>query len=309
MKKTVVSVSHLSFSYQERRALDDVSFDVHANEIFGLLGPNGSGKTTLFKILSTMLLPSIGEVSIFGFDGSKEQTEIRKRIGVVFQSPALDKKLTAYENLVHQGHLYGLRGSNLTQRIGEVLEKLKLPGRMHDLGETLSGGLQRRVELAKAFLHRPELLVLDEPTTGLDPSARQDLWRYLEELRLSEGVTILLTTHIMDDAEHCNRLGILDEGVLVACGSPAKLKNEIGGDMIIIETQHPEKLQKKIQKRFRSEATVLDGTVRIEQPKGHKFITRLIEAFPGQIDAVSLRKPTLEDVFIRKTGHRLTDES
>ena len=309
MMKAAVSVSHLSFSYRELRALDDVSFNVHANEIFGLLGPNGSGKTTLFKILSTMLVPSIGEVSICGFDGFKEQTEIRRRIGVVFQSPGLDKKLTAYENLVHQGHLYGLRGSSLTQRIGEVLEKLKLPGRMHDLGETLSGGLQRRVELAKAFLHRPELLLLDEPTTGLDPSARQDLWRYLEELRSSEGVTILLTTHIMDDAEHCDRLGILDEGVLVACESPAKLKNEIGGDMIIIETPHPEKLQKKIQKRFRSEATVLDGTVRIEQPKGHKFITRLIEAFPGQIDSVSLRKPTLEDVFIRKTGHRLTDES
>ncbi|MEE9225340.1 MAG: ATP-binding cassette domain-containing protein [Bacteroidota bacterium] len=306
---TIVSVSHVSFSYQERRALDEVSFNVQAGEIFGLLGPNSGGKTTLFRILSTLLVPSDGQVKIFGLDVVRAPASVRTGIGVVFQSASIDRKLTVSENLRHQGHLYGLHGKYLHSRIDELLDRFKLSDRAQDLVETLSGGSQRRVELAKAFLHRPLLLLLDEPTTGLDPTARHELWQYLEELRSTEEVTILLTTHIMDDAEHCDRLGILEQGYLVACDSPTKLKEEIGGDMIIVETDQPENLRKRIQRRFRTDAIVLDGMVRIEQPKGHKLITRLIEAFPKQIDSVSLRKPTLEDVFIRKTGHKLSDEA
>lgn len=304
---SVVSVSHLSFSYPQRRALDNVSFDVHAKEIFGLLGPNGGGKTTLFRILSTLLRPTEGEVSEFGFDITRSPDDVRRRIGVVFQSPSLDHKLTVSENLRHQGHLYGLRGKELHRRVEELLQTINLADRSGDLVETLSGGLKRRVEVAKAFLHRPDLLLLDEPTTGLDPGARRDLWRHLQELRSSDGVTVLVTTHIMNDAEQCDRLAILDRGRLVALGTPSSLKDEIGGDMVIVETDQPEELKRQIEQAFGCTAVVLEGTVRIEQKNGHEFIRKLIEAFPGRIDAVSLRKPTLEDVFIRKTGHKLTN--
>lgn len=308
MANGTVRVSHLSHSYRQRLALDKVSFQVQPNEIFGFLGPNGSGKTTLFKVLSTTLVPSSGQVFVSDLDVSTHQAEVRKRIGVVFQSPGLDRKLTVYENLLHQGHLYGLRGGMLKDRINTVIERVKVADRLHHLVETLSGGLQRRVELAKAFLHQPELLLLDEPTHGLDPSVRQDLWTYLQEMRSNDGVTILLTTHMMDDAEHCDRLAILDQGILVACGAPAELKGEVGGDVIIVETRQPEELRKKIEKRFHSKVTVFNEMVRFERANGHRFLARLIEAFPGQIESVSLRKPTLEDVFIRKTGHRLIDE-
>ena len=209
-------------------------------EIFGLLGPNGSGKTTMFRLLSTLMLPSAGHAIIMGHDAATDPAGVRRHIGVVFQAQSVDGKLSAEENLRHIGHLYGLRGAALKARAGEMLRRVGLADRAKDRVETFSGGMQRRLELAKGLLHRPSVLLLDEPTTGLDPGARRDLWQYLQILRDQERVTILVTTHLMEEAERCDRLAILSHGNLVALGTPAELKQEIGGDVILLDTPDPE---------------------------------------------------------------------
>lgn len=305
---SAIEVEHLSHRYGARPALEDVSFSVSAGEIFGLLGPNGGGKTTLFRVLSTLLVPTEGQARVFGDDVVRRPLAARRRIGVVFQSQSLDRKLTAVENLRHQGHLYGLRGAPLRERSREMLARVGLAERAHEPVERLSGGLRRRVELAKGLLHHPDLLLLDEPSSGLDAGARRDLRLYLSRLRDTEGVTVLLTTHLLDEAQACDRLAILDRGRLLAMGSPDSLRKRIGGDVVVLETQDPESLCEEIRKRFGGEPTVLDGRVRIERAQGHKFVTDLVEAFPGRIDAVSVAKPTLEDVFIQQTGHRFWEE-
>ena len=305
--RPLIEVEGLSHVYSQgsgRFALQGISFTVERGEIFGLLGPNGGGKTTAFRVLSTLLLPSQGTVRVFGFDVRKDPHSVRARIGVVFQSQSLDIKLTVEENLRHHGHLYGLLGAELRNRIEAELERLGLTGRRKDRIETLSGGLRRRVELAKGLLHRPELLLLDEPTAGLDPGARRDLWEYVETLRRQEGVTILLTTHLLDEADRCSRVGFLDGGRLVALDSPESLKKKLGGEIIVVETKHPEKLRQQVEQRFQVNGTLLGGTLRIERPRAHEFIAQLMDAFGAQVDAVTLARPTLEDVFIRETGHR-----
>jgi ABC-2 type transport system ATP-binding protein len=308
--RSVISVQNLVHRYDGRTALDNVSFEVRPAELFGLLGPNGSGKTTLFRILSTLMVPSAGTALIMGFDVARDPASLRRQIGVVFQAPSVDGKLTAYENLWHQGHLYGLHGAVLRNRIGEILSRVGLADRARDLVETFSGGMARRVELAKGLLHHPSVLLLDEPSTGLDPGARRDLWKYLEILRDQEHISVIVTTHLMEEAEHCDRLAILSEGKLVALGTPGDLKREIGCDVILLDaTRDPEALARGISARFHVEASVLANQVRIELENGHRFITGVVEAFPGEIQAVSVSKPTLEDVFIHRTGHRFwTDQ-
>ena len=303
----VIQVENLRHLYETRVALDGVSFEVRAGEIFGLLGPNGSGKTTMFRILSTLMLPSGGRAMICGLDVARYPNQVRREIGVVFQAPSIDVKLTAEENLRHIGHLYGLRGAVLDQRVKEMLGRVALSDRAHDNAETFSGGMQRRLEIAKGLLHRPSVLLLDEPTTGLDPGARRDLWQYLNTLR-EQGITIIVTTHLMEEAERCDRLAILSEGHLVALGTPTELKHEIGGDVILLETRDPESLAQRIHQRYGLEAGVLDNKVRLEREAGHRFVTDVVEAFPGEIDAISISKPTLEDVFIHRTGHRFWTE-
>ena len=300
-----IEVDHLGFRYGDRTALDGVSFSVGRAEIFGLLGPNGGGKTTLFRILSTLLPPASGSARIFGIETARDPHTVRRRIGVVFQAASLDRKLTGAENLQHQGHLYGLRGRTLRERARQALQRVGLADRAGDRVETLSGGMQRRLELAKGLLHGPDLLLLDEPSAGLDPGGRRDLWEYLGHLRDSGAVTVLVTTHLLEEAERCDRLGILDRGRLVAVGTPEELKKKIGGDIIVLGARDPESLRRQLEERFRLRATTVDGTVRIERERGHEFIAQLVEAFPGQIDSVSVSKPTLEDVFIQHTGHRL----
>ncbi len=294
--------------YQDRTALDGVSFEVRPAELFGLLGPNGSGKTTLFRILSTLMVPSAGTAVIAGLNVVREAAELRRHIGVVFQAQSVDPKLTAYENLWHQGHLYGLRGPGLKTRIEEILSRVGLLDRAKDRVETFSGGMQRRVELAKGLLHHPEVLLLDEPTTGLDPGARRDLWQYLGILRDQEHVSVIVTTHLMEEAERCDRLAILNEGKLMALGTPEELTREIGGDVILLEARDPEALAERIRSRFHLDATVMDANVRLEIENGHRFIPDVVEAFPGEIQALSVRKPTLEDVFIHRTGHKFWSE-
>ena len=303
-----IEVSGLRHSYGERAALKGVSFSVRPAEIFGLLGPNGSGKTTLFRILSTLMIPTGGSARIMGFDPAAQANLVRRQIGVVFQSASTDMKLTAAENLWHQGHLYGLSGARLKQRIAEMLGRVGLADRAKERVETLSGGQQRRVELAKGLMHRPAVLLLDEPTTGLDPGARRDVWQYLAMLRDQEGVTVLVTTHLMEEAERCDRLAILSEGELVAMGTPVELKSEIGGDVIVLEANDAQALAERIQSRFHIPCNLIEGKVRLEREQGHRFVTDVMEAFPGEIQSISVSRPTLEDVFISRTGHRFWTE-
>jgi ABC-2 type transport system ATP-binding protein len=304
MTEAIVKIEKLSHSYGERLALNDVSLSIPSGQIFGLLGPNGGGKTTLFRILCTLFPVTKGEVSVLGLSLRRDIQKIREQIGVVFQAPSLDKKLTVIENLRHQGHLYGLSGSSLEQRIAEMLDRVKLKDRSKELVEKLSGGLQRRVEVAKALLHQPKILLLDEPSTGLDPGARKDLWDYLQQLRSQQGTTILLTTHLMDESEKCDQLGILDKGKLIALDTPDALRARIGGEMIMAQSKDPEGLCGDIRKMFGGDPIVVDQTVRFEKAKGHEFVAKLIEAFPGRIDSVTVGRPTLEDVFIKLTGHQ-----
>lgn len=303
MTTEALRIDRLRHVYGTRVALDDVSLTVSAGEIFGLLGPNGGGKTTLFKILSTLMTPSSGAAAIFGAPLS-QPAAVRPHLGVVFQHPSLDGKLTVTENLACHGYLYGLHGAALRERITAVLERVGLAARAGDRVERLSGGLQRRTELAKALLHQPPLLLLDEPSTGLDPGARRDFMQYLRQLRDEKGVTVVLTTHYMEEAERCDRVAILHQGKLVRLGTPAELKNAVGGDVVVVQAQDPETLRRKIRERFGFEPTVVDGTLRIERSRGHEFVRDVVDAFAADVTLVTYGKPTLEDVFIHLTGHQ-----
>jgi ABC-2 type transport system ATP-binding protein len=298
----VIEVQNLTHRYGDRVALSGVSFQVKKGEIFGLLGPNGGGKSTLFRILSTMMAPTEGRAVVAGHDVARQPAEVRRHAGVVFQTQSLDKALTVEENLRSQGHLYGLSGAPLRERMGRAMEQLGIADRRKDLVETLSGGLRRRVEIAKALLHRPQVMLMDEASTGLDPAARRDLSRHVETLRQEEGVTILLTTHILEEADRCDRLVLLHQGRIVAQGTPGELRSSIGGDVVVLETLDTASLAGKITQHFGLQPKVMDGQVRVEIPNGHRFITEVVEAFPGAIESVGLHKPTLEDVFVRETG-------
>jgi ABC-2 type transport system ATP-binding protein len=300
-----VSVENLTHQYGERVALSEVSFEVREREIFGVLGPNGGGKSTLFHILSTMLAPTAGRARVAGCDVAREPAEVRRRIGVVFQSQSLDRKLTVAENLRAQGNLFGLHGRPLGLRIEEVLTRLGLEDRHDDAAGTLSGGLRQRLEIAKALLHRPAVLLMDEPSTGLDPGARLELWRTIEELRDRQGVTVLLTTHILDEADRADRLLLLHRGKTVAEGTPAELKARIGGDVVVLEVAEPGKMLDEVERKLGVRASVADGALRIEIANGHRFIAAAVEAFPGEIRSVALHMPTLEDVFLDETGARI----
>jgi ABC-2 type transport system ATP-binding protein len=299
-----VSVAGLEHSYGDQPALCGVSFEVQRGEIFGLLGPNGGGKTTLFRILSTLLPPQKGSVRVLGADLVRERTAVRRRLGVVFQSPALDRKLTVRENLRYQANLYGMRGADLERKIDAALERFKLADRRNSLVEGLSGGLRRRVEIAKGLLHRPELLLLDEPSTGLDPGARRDLWQLLQEIRSTDGVTVLLTSHILEEVERADRVAILERGQLVGLGTPRELKESVGGDVLTIATPAPERLAAAIAAQLGVKPAVLDGTLRIEGGAGPDLVRQILASFGTDVESVTLARPTLEDVFIRVTGHR-----
>ena len=298
----MIEVKNLTHRYGDRVALSNVSFEVKKGEIFGLLGPNGGGKSTLFRILSTMMVPASGSAVIAGYDVERDPAAVRRSVGVVFQTQSLDKALTVEENLRAQGHLHGLSGADLRQRMDLAMERLGLADRRKDLVETLSGGLRRRVEIAKALLHRPQVLLMDEASSGLDPAARRDLSRHVESLRENDGVTILLTTHILEEAGRCDRLILLHQGSIVAHGTPTELRARIGGDVVVLEVADTESMAAAIEQRFGVHPSVMDGQLRVEIKDGHRFITEVVEAFPGSIDSVGLHKPTLEDVFVHETG-------
>ncbi|MBI2608739.1 MAG: ABC transporter ATP-binding protein [Deltaproteobacteria bacterium] len=301
----IIEIKNLTHSYQKKiPVLNNLSLDIEQGEIFGLLGPNGSGKSTLFKILSTLLFPTKGSILFEKKDLLNSREEVRKHIGVVFQNPSLDKKLSVFENLIFQGYLYGLKGKKLTQKINTILEKLDLITRKNDKVEILSGGLKRRVEIAKCLLHNPKILILDEPTTGLDPSIRASLWKDIFALK-QEGMTCLITTHLMDEAEFCDRIGILDKGYLMALDTPSHLKKNIGGEVVTFKSKNINDLSQKLKKTFSCSTKILDDELRAETNNGSDLLTQALKTFPQEIESVTLSKPTLGDVFIQKTGHSL----
>ncbi|MBY0587543.1 ABC transporter ATP-binding protein [bacterium] len=294
---------HLSHHYGQRTALDDVSLDIGVGETFALLGPNGGGKTTLFKLLSTSMPVQAGTLEIFGIGVRNAPLDVRRQIGVVFQSPSLDKKLSVRENLLHHARLYGMARSEYLPRMEETLSLLGLADRLRDRVEQLSGGLARRVEIAKSLLHGPRLLILDEPSTGLDPAARSDLWKYLASLKES-GVTLLTTTHLMDEAEQGDRVGILHQGKLVALGSPAVLRSQIGGEVVSIHSAEPDALANMLLQHWEIKAEIRGGLVRFEHPTGFDLLPEILDFARGKVESLSVSRPTLEDVFLQRTGHR-----
>ncbi len=299
-----------SSSAPRELALDNVSLEIRPAEMFAVLGPNGGGKSTLFRVLATLARPTAGAASIAGYDVAKEPDEVRKRIGVVFQAPSLDIKLTAYENLLHQGHLYGIRGAQLQDRVQDALATVGLKDRAKDFAETFSGGMKRRLEIAKSLLHRPQLLLLDEPTTGLDPGARRELWNTLSQMRDKTGLTVALTTHLMDEADRCDRVAILSSGKLIACDSPAALKAQIGAQVLVIVPQEQAgvaAMASAIAESFgpwseKGRPEVVEGSIRMEHHDGAVLLPKIASMYPGRFASMSVSKPTLDDVFHRLTG-------
>ena len=297
-----VRAAGVEFAYGDRQALRGVDFEVEPGAAFGFLGPNGSGKSTLFKLLSTLVPLQQGAVSILGHDLAREAAAIRRRVGVVFQSPAVDKKLTVQENLRYGGLMLGLGGAELQARIDACLASADLTDRRKDNVEDLSGGLRRRVEIAKCLLSQPDLVLLDEASTGLDPAARREMWKVL---RAQDGLTVLFTTHLMEEAAEADRLMLLDEGNVVAHGRPGELMEEVGGQVLELESAAAEQLQAQLRSELSVEATLLDQTLRMDGENVHELVPEIMKRYGDQVRRLQLAHPSLEDVFLHRTGKRL----
>ncbi|MFP6763126.1 MAG: ABC transporter ATP-binding protein [Planctomycetaceae bacterium] len=297
-----IHVKELSHRYGQRIALDRIGLDVTRNSLSGFVGPNGGGKTTLFHLLCGLLPVQSGAIEALGMPLTGKNPAYARRIGVLFQNPGLDRRLTVRENLLHQGHLYGLRGSRLYDRATSLLERFGVAARAEETVETLSGGLKRRVELVKCLLHEPELLLLDEPSTGLDPGARHTLWNYLEELRSENAVTVVVATHLMEEAERCDELILLDRGNIAAQGRPSELRDSIQGESLRIVCDQPEKLRVRIQTEMNIELQRSGETLKLRSDKGPEILQRIMDSYGQQIRSIALDKPTLEDVFLARTG-------
>jgi ABC-2 type transport system ATP-binding protein len=302
MTDPAVDIQGVTHRYGSHRALQAITLQVEAGTLYGLLGPNGSGKTTLFRILSTLVPPSEGHARVFGLDTAHEPGAVRQRIGTVFQDTALDETLTVRENLRFQGALYGLHGAERRGRIDELLRRLDVADRAPDPVADLSGGLRRRVDLARGLLHRPDLLLLDEPTSGLDPAARRTFWAAVQRLRAEEGTTLLLATHLMDAAERCDRVGILSDGALVADDAPDTLKANLGDETIWLEAEAPTSLRNRIEAQFGVPTRIVGATVQVAPSDPPAFLSSLYDALGDRIRSATIRTPTLEDAFMVHAG-------
>ena len=308
MAEAAISADQLVKRYGEIEAVRGIDLSVTPGEIFGFLGPNGAGKSTTISMLCTLLRPTSGHATVGGFDVARDPDSVRARIGLVFQDPALDEQLTARENLEFHAFLYDVPREIRAQRIKEVLGMVELLDRATSKVLTFSGGMKRRLEIARGILHAPEVLFLDEPTRGLDPQTRSHIWDYLRELRRREGITIFMTTHYMDEAEFCDRIAIIDTGRIVALGTPDELKARVGGDVITIATTDNAASAAELASKFGLTPVVDNGTLRVEVSDGAAVIPRMVRELSAQVTAVTLRRPSLDDVFLKLTGRAIRDE-
>src|SRR4051794_24546771 len=302
-----VEVRGLAKSYDDVEAVRGIDFDVAAGEVFGFLGPNGAGKSTTINMLCTLAKPTGGSASVAGHDIVRERDAVRRNIGLVFQDPTLDGYLTAEQNLELHAELYGVERKLVEPRMRQVMEMVGLWERRDNQVMTFSGGMRRRLEIARGLMHSPRVLFLDEPTIGLDPQTRASIWGYIRQLQQQEEITIFMTTHYMDEAEFCGRIAIMDGGEIVALDTPAQLKEAVGADRIRIETADDERAIAELGERFSLEATVSEGAVSFAVADGEQFVPRLFAELAVPIRSVNLSRPTLDDVFMSHTGSTIRD--
>jgi ABC-2 type transport system ATP-binding protein len=305
---SVIEVKALSRSFGKIRAVDEVSFQVDEGEIFGFLGPNGAGKTTTINMLCTLIKPTSGSATINGFDIVKQRSDVRRSIGLVFQEPALDEYLSAEQNLRFHAYAYDVPADIREKRITEVLELVELADRRKSKVRTFSGGMKRRLEIARGLLHNPKVLFMDEPTLGLDPQTRRHIWDYVLALRKQIHLTIFLTTHYLDEAENCDRVSIIDRGRIVALDTPDNLKDAMGGDVITLKASNNEAAARELEEKFDLSPVLQDDDVNFHVPQGDVFLPRLMQNFQTPLISISLRRPTLDDVFLKLTGRAIREE-
>lgn len=304
----VIEASNLVKRFGELEAVKGVSFSVKEGEIFGFLGPNGAGKTTTINILCTLLKPTDGQAKVNGYDVIKERSQVRQSIGLVFQEPALDDYLTAEQNLRFHGYAYGIPKNVLEPRLKELLEMMELWDRRKGKINTYSGGMKRRLEIARGLLHHPRVLFLDEPTLGLDPQTRRRIWDYIHDLRKRENLAIFMTTHYMDEAENCDRIAIIDYGRTVALDTLEKLKDGVGGDVISVKTEDNEEAMRLLEGQYKLKPGIENGIISFTVPHGEEFLPKFVSGFPLRLLSIGLRRPTLEDVFLKLTGRNIREQ-
>ena len=303
-----ITVTDLVKHYGEHIAVNRITFAVPKGEIFGFLGPNGAGKTTTINVLCTLIKPTAGAATVNGYDVHTQRSEVRRSIGLVFQEPTLDDYLTAEQNLLFHAYAYGVPRAVREERMHELLTLVELWDKRKQKIRTYSGGMRRRLELARGLLHHPDVLFLDEPTLGLDPQTRRRIWDYILDLREREQLTIFLTTHYMDEAEHCERIGIIDNGEIVALDTPDRLKDAVGGDLITLKTEDNAAAERELNEQYRVTPQIEDGTVQFAVPHGDEFLPNLLRGFSQRIVSIGLRRPTLDDVFLKLTGHTIRND-
>lgn len=303
----IIEVKGLRKQYGELEAVKGVDLEVHEGELFGFLGPNGAGKSTTINMLCTMLNPTAGSATIGGYDIAKEKSGVRKTIGIIFQDNTLDEKLTAKENLLLHCRFYKVPAQERLSRIDQILEMVELSDRKDSFVGTFSGGMKRRLEIARGLLHYPKVLFLDEPTVGLDPQTRAHIWDYIIKLREEIGITIFLTTHYMDEAENCNKIAIIDDGKIIALDTPSALKDSLGGDIIQISTDNNEQAAMELEAKYGKKATEVHGILTFEVEKGNEFIVDFVKEAGYTIKSINVRRPTLNDVFLKLTGKQIRD--
>jgi ABC-2 type transport system ATP-binding protein len=304
----VIEASNIVKRFGELEAVKGVSFGVKEGEIFGFLGPNGAGKTTTINILCTLLKPTAGQAKVNGHDVVKERSQVRQSIGLVFQEPALDDYLTAEQNLRFHGYAYGVPKNVLEPRLKELLEMMELWDRRKGKISTYSGGMKRRLEIARGLLHHPRVLFLDEPTLGLDPQTRRRIWDYIHDLRKRENLAIFMTTHYMDEAENCDRIAIIDYGRIVALDTLEKLKDGVGGDVISVKTEDNEEAVRLLEGQYKFKPVIENGIVSFTVSHGEEFLPKFVSGFPLRLISIGLRRPTLEDVFLKLTGRNIREQ-
>ena len=307
-KDTVIEATGLVKKYGDLEAVRGIDLEVHSGEIFGFLGPNGAGKSTTISMLCTLLTPTAGSASVAGINVVQDPAAVRQRIGLVFQDPSLDDQLTGRENLEFHAFIYSVPAAERRRRIDEMLELLQLSDRASSQVRTYSGGMKRRLEIARGMLHQPQILFLDEPTLGLDPQTRKSIWTHLNELRSKKGVTIFMTTHYMDEAEYCDRIAIIDRGRIVALGTPDELKARVGGDVVTITSSQLDAAAREIEETLGVTPSRDNGALRMEVSDGKKFVPRLVRELTVPVDTVTLRRPSLDDVFLKLTGRAIREE-